>query len=184
MSFIFDAELMKERLEKYIPDGETLTAGIHCITKELHIYNYYLNAIVADNMLVGAADTEERVLRVKKSKYSTEDIYIGITQNYFVFDTCTECKFLYEFDYLKNNVQADVDKIDNTLPLKNIGHCFRLDDIVKCELKKGMFGSIKCMVEFNNGSTFNMLLPKLAGLGKGMPNHARFKDEIISRLTK
>lgn len=81
-------------------------------------------------------------------------------------------------------MQTEVDKIDNILLLKNIGHCFRLDDIFKCELKKGILGSIKCMLEFNNGSTFKLLLPKLAGLGRGMPNHARFKDEIISRLTK
>lgn len=49
MSFIFDEERMKECLGKYVPDGETLTAGIHCITKELHIYNYYFDAAVTDN---------------------------------------------------------------------------------------------------------------------------------------
>ena len=48
--------------------------------------------------------------------------------------------------------------------------------------KKGMEGSVKCHITMKNGSYFKLLLPKLGGLGGGMPHHAEYLQAIIARL--
>ncbi len=119
MTGIFDEKNMKERLEKHIPEGETLLAGIHCVNKEPHIFRYYQNSVPHEDKVYQLDDAEPKVLQVVKSKYSTDDLYIGITQNHFVFATCLDCKYLYEFDYVKDDA------------------AYELTDIEKCEFKKG-----------------------------------------------
>lgn len=182
MSEIFDEKNMKERLETCIPEGEALLAGIHCVNKELHVFRYYQNCVPHEDKLYKLEDVEPRILQVAKSKYSVDDLYIGITQNYFVFKTCLERKYLYEFDYVKEDVTQELESIEEAVCLRDIGHCFRLSDIVKCEFKKQLFGAILCELEFKDKSTFKLLLPKKAGLGKGMPNHAEYKEKIIDCL--
>ena len=184
MAGIFDEKNMKERLGLYIPEGEALLAGIHCVNKELHILRYYQNSIPHEDKVYHLDDVEPKVLQVAKSKYSTDDLYIGITRNYFVFVTCLERKYLYEFDYVENDVAYELSDIDEYVYLRDIGHCFKLTDIKNCEFKKGMFGSLKCNLEFKDKSTFKLLLPIRAGLGNGMPNHTQYREQIIERLKK
>lgn len=182
MSEIFDANRMKDRLGKYIPEGETLVAGIHCVNKELHIFRYYQNSVPHEDRVFKLEDVEPKILQVSKSKYSTDDLYIGITQNYFVFTTCLDRKFYYEFDYVKE--APELEHIGEFVYFRDIGHCFRLSDIVKCEFKNGIFGAVKCNLEFKDKSTFKLLLPKKAGLGSGMPDHAQYREKIIACLTR
>lgn len=184
MSGIFDEKNMKVRLEKHIPEGETLLAGIHCVNKELHVFRYYQNSVRREDKVYQIDDAEPKVLQVAKSKYSTEALYIGITQNHFVFATCLDSKFLYEFDYVKDDTAYELSDIDEYVYLRDIGHCFKLTDIEKCEFKKGMLGSVKCNLEFKDKSTFKLLLPKKAGMGNGMPNHTQYREQIIDCLKK
>ncbi len=44
-------------------------------------------------------------------------------------------------------------------------------------------GSVKCFITMKNGSSFKLLLPKLGGVGGGMPNHAKYREAIIERLS-
>lgn len=184
MSGIFDENNMKDRLGNYIPEGETLLAGIHCVNKELHIFRYYQNSVPHEDRVFKLEDVEPKILQVSKSKYSTDDLYIGITQNYFIVTTCTDCKFFYEFDYVKEDVPLELENIEKFVYLKDIGHCFRLSDIVKCEFKNHLLGAVKCNLEFRDKSTFKLILPKKAGLGNGMPDHAECREKIIACLTR
>lgn len=184
MAGIFDEENMKVRLGQYIPKGETLLAGIHCVNKELHVFRYYQNGVAHEDKVYQIDDVEPKVLKVAKSKFSTDDLYIGITQNHFVFVTCLEAKYMYEFDYVRDEISYELSDIDEYVNLRDIGHCFKLTDIEKCEFKKGMLGSVKCNLEFKDKSVFKLLLPKKAGMGKGMPNHTQYKEQIIACLKK
>ncbi len=103
---------------------------------------------------------------------------------HFVFTTCLDCKYLYEFDYVKDDAVYELSDIDEYVYLGDIGHCFKLTDIEKCEFKKGMLGSVKCYLEFKDKSTFKLLLPKKAGMGNGMPNHTQYREQIIDCLKK
>jgi hypothetical protein len=115
---------MRMALEKYIPDGETLLAGIHAIAKETNI--------------------------------------IGI------FDKCICTEYSL--------------RPDENGGMNDIGTCYNLTDIQKCEIKKGWMGSVKCNIAMKNGTYFKLLLPKLGGLGGDMPNHTQYRDAIIARL--
>ncbi len=184
MSEIFDEKNMRERLGVYLPVGETLLAGVHCVNKESHMFRYYPNSVPHEDKIVKLEDVEPKILKVSKSKYSIEDFYIGITQNYFIFTTCMDSKFAYRFDYVQEDATQELENVEEFIYLRDIGHCFRLSDIVKCEFKNQLFGAVKCELEFRDKSTFKLLLPKRAGLGKGMPNHAEYREMIIACLTR
>ena len=184
MAGIFDEKTMQERLGKHIPEGETLVAGIHCVNNELHVFRYYQNSVPHEDKIYKLDDVEPKVLQVAKSKYSTDDLYIGITQNHFVFATCLERKYLYEFDFVPDDAAYELTDIDEYVYMRDVGHCFKLSDIAKCEFKKGIFGSMKCDLEFKDKSTFKLLLPKKAGMGNGMPNHAQYREQIMNCLKK
>lgn len=196
MSEIFDESNMQNRLGEYVPEGETLAAGIHVVNKELHIFRYYQNCVPKDDKVYWyyLDDVEPKVLQATKSKFATDDLYIGITQNYFIVATCTpNTKFLYKFDFVDINEPHELESTENfvnrdgiapSIDLRDIGHIFKLSDITKCEFKKGMFGSVKCDLEFRDKSTFKLLFPKKAGLGNGMPHHEEFREKIIATLTR
>ncbi|MGN0641429.1 MAG: hypothetical protein ACI4JT_10830 [Oscillospiraceae bacterium] len=194
MSEIFDESNMQNRLGEYVPEGETLAAGIHVVNKELHIFRYYQNCVPEGDKLYWLDDVEPKVLQATKSKFATDDLYIGITQNYFIVATCTpNTKFLYKFDFVDNSEPHELESTENfvnrdgiapRIDLRDIGHIFKLSDITKCEFKKGMFGSVKCDLEFKDKSTFKLMFPKKAGLGNGMPHHEEFKEKIIAALTR
>lgn len=184
MAGVFDVKNMEERLGKHIPEGETLLAGIHCVNKELQVLRYYQNSAPYDDKVVRIEDAETNVLQVKKSKYSAHDLYIGITQNHFVFTTCEDRKYAYEFDYVTDDVAYELSDINEYVYLRDIGHCFKLSDIETCEFKKGLFGSIKCKLVFKDKSTFQLLLPNRAGAGNPMPNHLQYREQIMDCLKK
>ena len=52
MSEIFDEANMRQSLEKYIPEGETLQAGIHAIAKETKVTGIYGKCIRKEDSLV------------------------------------------------------------------------------------------------------------------------------------
>ncbi len=61
---------------------------------------------------------------------------------------------------------------------------FPLADIQSCQIKNGWMGSVKCAVTMKNGSHCKLLLPKLGGLGGGMPHHAEYRAAILARLER
>lgn len=52
MSEIFDETKMQCALEGYVPDGETLLAGIHAISKETNIIFVFGNCARTESKLV------------------------------------------------------------------------------------------------------------------------------------
>lgn len=145
MSGIFDEEKMLQVLGEYIPDGETLLAGIHGNT-----------------------------LQVNKKKSSQFSVYVGITARHLLVVECEEREYLDAYNLiadLRNTVEEDV------------GACFLLTDIKSCIIKKGMLGSINCSITLKDGGFLKLQFPKLAGLGKGMPHHAEYREKIIACLS-
>ena len=59
MSGIFDEERMLESLKKYLPGGETLTAGIHGIGAETEIKQVFGKCRLVEE--IGRASCRERV---------------------------------------------------------------------------------------------------------------------------
>lgn len=181
MSEIFDETNMRQILGKYVPDGETLLAGIHAISKETHITGIFGKCVCTENGLV--PDENGDVIALSKEKFSTYDIYFGITQSALVIADCERNKYAYQFDSNPSVNQSEIQKITSNLFFTDIGTCFPLADIKSCEIKKGWMGSVKCFLTMKNGSYFKLLLPKLGGLGGGMPHHVEYRDAIIARLS-
>ncbi len=145
MSGVFDEKKMLQVLGEFIPDGETLLAGIHGNT-----------------------------LQVNKKKSSNFDVYVGITERYLLVAECEEREYLDGFELiadLRNTVEED------------IGACFPLTDIQRCIIKKGFMGATHCSITLTGDRFLKLQLPKLAGLGNGMPHHAEYREKVIACLS-
>ena len=55
-------------------------------------------------------------------------------------------------------------------------------EIERCELKNAVFGAVNCSVTLKNGDFLKLQLPKLGGVGGGMPHHTEYREAILARL--
>ncbi|MCM1113254.1 MAG: hypothetical protein NC399_08390 [Muribaculum sp.] len=179
-SEVFDETNMRRVLEKYIPDGETMLAGIHAIAKESSVTAFFVKCIPMENRLV--PDETGGVIALHKKKYSGYDIYIGITQFSLLIAECQRNSYLYQVDNKPDVGETVPQEVSSDLYYDDIGTCFPLADIQSCEIKNGWMGSVKCVIAMKNGSYFKLMLPKLGGLGGGMPHHTEYRRAIIERL--
>ncbi len=180
MSEIFDEANMRQSLEKYIPEGETLQAGIHAIAKETKVTGIYGKCIRKEDSLV--PDENGGIIALNKKKYSTYDIYLGITQSSLIITECEQYSYFYQFKDNPDVNGANIQEITSELSFTDIGTCFPLTDIQNCEKKNGWMGSVKCSLTMKNRSYFKLVLPKRGGLGGGMPHHTEYLTTIIARL--
>ncbi len=179
---IFSEKKMQDALGAYIPDGETLLAGIHAVGKESSVTCVFKDCILTDDALL--ADANDNTVSVSKSKYSTYDLYIGITQNAFVVADCETYRYYYEFDKEPITDATDIQTVTEDIQLRDIGKCFPLTDIESFDVKNGFAGSMNCVIKLKNGGYFKLLLPKMGGLGGGMPRHEEYRDAIVECLNK
>ena len=179
MSDIFDETNMRQTLGRYIPNGETLLAGIHAISKETVIKVIFGNCARTEKGLV---PDENGGVIVHKEKYAGYDVYLGITQYSLVITECERNRYLYQFEEIPDLSGANIQEVTSEILFTDIGKCFPLADIKSCEIKKGWMGSVKCFITMKNGSYFKLMLPKLGGLGGNMPHHTEYREAIIARL--
>lgn len=181
-SEIFSELRMVQILGKYIPEGETLLAGIHAISKEINIKTVFSKCFCLENKLV--PHENGNIITINKKKYSTYDIYIGITQSSLLIAECEPNNYLYQFDDKKYDDETNIPEAASDILFADIGTRFSLTDIQKCEFKNGWMGSVNCTISMKNGSYFKLMLPKLGGLGAGMPHHAKYREIIIKHLSE
>lgn len=181
MAGIFDEKIMMQALEKYLPDGETITAGIHGVGIETDIKQVFGKCIIDDDRIIPSENGI--TLQVTKSKVSRYDVYIGITANYLILSECEVYKHYYEFDDVSDVTGIEVTDLDKCIILQDIGNCFPLSQIQSCVIKNAWMGSVNCSIKMKNGSTLKLMFPKRGGVGKGMPNHAKYREEIIACLS-
>lgn len=179
---IFNEANMRQALEKYIPAGETLIAGIHAVAKESSVICVFGKCVIEEDMI--RPYESGKTTAVRKAKYCTYDLYVGITQRSFVVADCEEYRYYHEFDKYTVKDNAEIKEVTEAIPLKDVGKCFRLEDIQSCNVKKGMAGSLNCVITLKNGGYFKLILPKTGGFGGGMPRHEEYRDAIIKCLSE
>ena len=182
MSDIFSETNMITALEKYIPNGETLRAGIHAGANETSAAVVFTNCDFMHDRLIPF--DKGKTIIVRKKKYSGYDVYIGITENFLVITNCEKYSYFYDISEIKNEDGVFKNDVTDDILLEDIGKVYAYTDIEKCEIKKAWLGSFKCNITMKNGDYFKLMFPKLGGLGGGMPRHAEYRAEIIERLNK
>ncbi len=119
---IFDETNMRKALEKYIPDGEILLAGIHAIAKEMSVTGIFGNCVLAENGLI--PDESGGAVALNKKKYSAYDIYLGITQYSMVIGECEKNNYFYQFDDVPDMSEADIQEVTSELYFPISEHAF------------------------------------------------------------
>lgn len=171
---------MRQALEKYIPEGETLLAGIHAVSNQTVIKVIFGNCARTENGLV---PYENRGVIVNKEKHAVYDVYLGITQYSLIITECERNRYYYEFEDIPGMRGENIQEVTSELLFSDIGKCFPLADIKSCEIKNGWMGSVKCFITMKNGSYFKLMFPKFGGVGGGMPHHTQYREAIIARLS-
>ena len=167
---------MRQALEKYIPDGETMLAGVRAVAKESSAICSFGECVIADDKI--AADKNGKTVTITKKKYSAYDIYLGITQYSFVVADCQPNRYMYEFNKDSVKSETDIQTVTEDILLKDVGKCFRLADIQSCKVKNGFGGSVNCVVTMKNGSCFKLMFP---GISEGS-RYEEYRDAIVARL--
>lgn len=182
MSEIFDETNMKQVLGKYMPPGGSSVSWYTCDIEGNEYKAGFEKCVYMEDRIV--PDERGGIIALNKKKYSAYDIYIGITSSSLVIAECEEHNYFYEFDDKPGMGEKDIQEVVSDMLLSDIGTCFPLADIQSCEIKKGWMGSVKCFLSMKNGTYFKLVLPKLGGLGGGMPHHEEYRDKIISCLSR
>lgn len=176
---IYDEKTMMQSLEKYLPEGELLTAAVHSMGIKTEIKQVFRNCIYDNDDKIIPCENGA-ALQVSKGKVAKFEVYVGITQHYLVLSECKDYKHYYEFDQVLDTGEMEVQELDVAVSIKDIGTCFPLSDIQDCKIKNAMFGNTDCMVTMKNGSFIKVRFLKNAG--PGMPHHARYREAVIARL--
>ena len=94
MAGVFDEGKMREVLNQCVPEGETLTAGIHGIT-----------------------------LQINKKKTSYFDVYIGLTAHFLLVAECEEREYLNNFYHIPDLRKTVAEDVGTVFPLADIQSC-------------------------------------------------------------
>lgn len=176
---IYDEKKMMQALEKYLPDHETLTAGIYSVGVQTEIRQVFGKCRYDGEKLI--PDENGTALQVTKGKCAKFEVYVGITQHYLILSECKQYQHFYKFDEVPGLPEGAAVEIDTCIPVQDIGNCFPLAEIQSCALKKTGKGDMACLVTMKNGSFIKLNLPKNGGAG--MPNHARYLESIVACLS-
>lgn len=179
-----DETNMRRALEKYIPNGETLLAGIHAVAVETAVSYVFGECLCLEDRLIPHPSGGTYVLN--KKKYEDHSVYIGITSHFLVITDCGKESYYYQWDEIEKEsdiCERNIHKVTEEILLADIGTCFSLEDIQSCDIRSGWLGSKKCHITMKSGSYLKLMLPKLGGLGGGMPHHAEYRNTIMARLS-
>ncbi len=175
---ILDEKNMVRALEKYVPDGETMIAGVHAVGLETEVKQIFGGCVKDGDKLV--PDETGTAIEVTKSKCSKYDVYICITQRYLILSECGKYKHYYELNDKPDMEGADVERIKTCIPIEEIGTCFPLVEIQVCKIKNIWMGAVQCTITMKNGTLLKFMLPKSGG--PGMPRHEQYREAILNRL--
>lgn len=183
VSDFFDEGRMRRTLEKHLPAGETLLAGVHGIGMEVKIIETLPNCVYVEGVGLFPTPESKNILHITKEKHCKFDLYLGITEHYLLLAECEPNKWYYEFRNLKALTEFPSVE-DAPLPsLEDIGTHFPFSFLQSCTVKKAWMGAVVCSVQTETGSSLKLMLPKRGGLGNGMPHHAEYRQAILDRLT-
>ena len=175
---VFDVNNMNEKLNEYLPEGETIIASVTAVSKERLIKAAYDKCIVLDYMIVPTPDGD--TVYLSKEKHCTCDIYFGITENCFIVVDALPVKYAY---FYGDRNFAEPVKLAEPIHDGDIGKVFRFEDIDSVKLKNGLFGAMNVHIVMKNQSSFKLMFPKKAGMSpKAMPNHTEWREKILARL--
>lgn len=175
---VFDVNNMNEKLNEYLPQGETIIASVSAISKERIVKAAYDKCVVLDRFITPTPDGD--TVYLSKEKHCTCDIYFGITENGFIIVDALPVKHAY---FYGDRNFAEPEKLAEPIHDGDIGNVFRFEDIDGVQIKKGIFGAMNVNIIMKNQSRFKLMFPKRAGMtGKAMPNHVEYREKILARL--
>lgn len=158
MAGIFDENKMLQALGTYIPEGETLIAGIHCACNKMEIIRLFKNCNCTEDMFI--PNENGAAFQLRKAKYAGFDVYLGITENYLIVAECEKYMHYYEVDEIADFRINKAEEVKTCILFEDIGNnCVPLNDIQICEIKKIWLGAYKCTITFKDGGFYKLVLP-------------------------
>lgn len=179
----FNEEEMRRVLQKYVPDGEKLIAGVHGYGAEVKI----MFEILGNCSFDGEVYPAERGMAISgyKAKYAGYDVYLGITEHRFLFSECVPGnKYYYQFDQVPASREADAGEFAGSTQLEDIGKwlAFTDNDIQSCVIKSAKRSMTRFTITLKNGSYFIIEIPKDDKPAKHSPHYVEYRNAVLERL--
>lgn len=117
-----DETNMRRALENYIPDGETLLAGIHAVAVETAVNYVFGECLCLEDRLIPHPGGGAYVLN--KKKYEDHSVYIGITSHFLVMTDCGKESYYYQWHKIEKEsdlCEPNVHKVTEEILLADIG---------------------------------------------------------------
>lgn len=175
-----DETEMQKRLSKYVPEGETLEAGIYAKATESFINATYRKCDFRGMKLV--RDESKEFFSMEKRKYAEYTVYVGITQSSLLVIECDTNKHYYEYHDKLDCPLDSVPELMEDIAECDLGTRFNKNEIAKFKVKNGKQGSKNIVVTMKNGSYFKITIPDNAGPTANMPKHIEYSKKIIDTL--
>lgn len=113
-------------------------------------------------------------------------MYIGYTEKSLIISECDmTTKYFYQIEDVTDPAFVGIKKLDKEISHKNIGKVLPLESIKELQIKKGWFGSLRCILKLENGTYFKFLMAKqVGGITGKMPDHRENRDKLLEELKK
>lgn len=186
---VFNEARMIAAIEEHLPDGQHFKAGIHAIVKNAKLRRVFSRALYDSESHQIHPQPEIPMSYMIKGKEATWDAYIGASEDYLVIVPCDKVTWYYQSAEitdaeLRDNLSPLAITVDHPVDAPDILPVYRISQLDKCDITKNWVGAYVCNMEFDNGDTLKVLLPPLAGLFGGMPNHKAHRNTILEILRK
>lgn len=184
---VFNEATMIAAIKRLLPAGQHFKAGIHAIVKKAKLRRVFSHAAYDSSSHHILPQPEVSMSYMIKGKEATFDAYVGFSEDYLVIVPCEKVKWYYKSaeitdSELRENLMPLAVEVAAPLSAADIMPVYRISQMDKCDIKKNWVGAYVCKMEFDNGDTLKVLLPPLAGLFGGMPNHKAYRNAILELL--
>lgn len=184
MSVFFTKEHMNKIMGMFCPEGENIITAAYAVGKETEINQYFGGCENVGDRLVPA--DKDNIIKVLKRKVCIYDMYIGYTEKSLIISECDmTTKYFYQIEDVTDPAFVGIKKLDKEISHKNIGKVLPLESIKELQIKKGWFGSLRCILKLENGTYFKFLMAKqVGGITGKMPDHRENRDKLLEELKK
>lgn len=175
---------MRQMLEQYVPEGESLIAGVHGYGMKTIIHQVIYGAYTVDGMTFPAKDGAAYL--VTKEKHAGYEVYLAMTERHYIFSACERGLKYYsgmeEIELPQGVTPQQRQSLVNIQDI-GIGYIFSQEDIESCVTNADSGGKYTdCAIKLKGGVYFEIRFLKKNVAPESAPHYLEYRDMILKCL--
>ena len=174
---------MRQMLEKYVPEGETLLAGVHGYGEKVEMYRtVYGSCSWGDDDV--CPQKRDGAYHAKVAKYAGYEVYIAMTEQHYIFSACEFGeKYYYEVDDIPLPEGVTPEERESHVDLREtgIGYVFGQEDIESCGISRNKKVT-DCEIKLKDGTYFHLQFLNRDIAPEASPHYLEYRDAVLECL--